>query len=811
MDDTVNVMTVFDDGSGPAVYAAGVFTTAGGVTVNRIAKWNGSAWSALSGPSDIGFDGIVRAMTVFNDGSGPALYVGGSFITAGGVTVNRIAKWNGSAWSALSGPSGVGASSDVYSLTTFNDGSGTALYASGLFVTAGGVTVNRVAKWNGSAWSALSGPGGIGADQFVSAIGVFDDGSGPALYAGGNLTSAGGVPVNRIAKWNGSAWSALPSPGDLGLNGQIQAMTVFNDGSGPALYVGGSFTTAGGVTANQIARWNGSAWSALSGPSGVGVNNSVRALAVHDDGSGPALFVGGFFNTAGGVTVNRIAKWNGSAWSAVSAPGGVGVNGNVVGMTVFNDGSGPALFAGGTFTAAGGVAVNRVAKWDGSDWSALANQSPVGMNGLVFDMAAFNVGSGPALYAGGAFTTAGGVTVNRVARWNGSAWSALTSPGDVGVSGAVFSVEAFNDGSGPALYAGGSFITAGGVTVNRIAKWNGSAWSALTGPGDVGLNNSVLKMKVLDDGSGPALYVGGSFTTAGGVTVNRIAKWNGSAWSALAGPGAVGVSGPVRAMAVYNDGSGPALYVGGEFLSAGGVLADYIARWNGSAWSPVGGGTDAPVRALAVFDDGSGPALYAAGEFTEAGFRTINRVARWDGVEWTALGGPPFNGVNNVATTLRVFDDGTGPALYVGGVFTTAGGVTVNRIAKWNGSSWSPLSGPGAVGMSFGVYSLCEFDDGGGSDLYAGGDFVQSGGVVSNGIARWEVCSPPPPDCPADVNGDGDLDVLDFLDFLDSFGTCGGLPGPCAGGSGVDADYNGDTIVDVLDFLDFLDAFGTGC
>ncbi len=68
---------------------------------------------------------------------------------------------------------------------------------------------------------------------------------------------------------------------------------------------------------------------------------------------------------------------------------------------------------------------------------------------------------------------------------------------------------------------------------------------------------------------------------------------------------------------------------------------------------------------------------------------------------------------------------------------------------------------------------------------------------------------PPPPLCPADVNGDTSVDVVDFLDYLDAFGQCDSLPGPCIPpGSVVDADFNGDTAVDVVDFLDFLDAFG---
>jgi len=142
----------------------------------------------------------------------------------------------------------------------------------------------------------------------VQALATFDDGSGggPALYAGGSFTTAGGVAANRIAKWNGSSWSALGSGMN---NNSVRALATFDDGSGggPALYAGGVFTTAGGVTATFIAKWNGSSWSAL----GSGMNNTVQALATFDDGSGggPALYAGGEFTTAGGVVANLIAKW----------------------------------------------------------------------------------------------------------------------------------------------------------------------------------------------------------------------------------------------------------------------------------------------------------------------------------------------------------------------------------------------------------------------------------------------------------------------------------------------------------------------
>ncbi|MFO0826591.1 MAG: hypothetical protein U0572_00435 [Phycisphaerales bacterium] len=735
---TVRALTVFDDGSGagPALYVGGNFTTAGALAANRIAKWNGSSWSALGS----GLNGEVRALAVFDDaGRGAAaLYVGGSFTTAGGVTANRIARWNGSSWSPLgSGMSG-GSFPNVDALMTFDDGAGggSALYAGGGFTVAGGVTVNRIAKWDGSSWSAL----GSGVNSDVKALTTFDDGSGtgPALYAGGAFTIAGGVAANSVAKWNGSSWSALGSGMSGGLLPSVYALTTFDDGAGggPALYAGGGFTVAGGVLANRIAKWNGGAWSALGFGLGGGGSPSVFTLSTYDDGSGagPALYVGGNFTAAGGVTANSIAKWNGSSWSAL----GSGTNADVLAFSAFDDGSGvgPALYCGGVFTTAGGLVTNQVAKRVGSSWSALGS----GLDSSVFCATTFDDGSGagPALYVGGNFTSAGGTIVNRIARWDGSTWSALGS----GVNGAVRGLAVFDDGSGngPALYAGGDFTLANGAAANRIAKWNGSTWSPLGAGVSGGVLPAVYAVTAYGGGGGaPALYVGGTFTTAGGVAANLLAKWNGSSWSAVGSGLSGGTSPAVLAFTIFDSGSGggPALYVGGDFTTAGGITVNRIARWNGLSWSKLGTGTDGAVRALASFDDGSGagPALYAGGSFATAGGVTANRAAKWNGASWSALG----SGLNASVHSLTTFDDGVnGAALYAGGDFTIAGDVSAARIARWDGSSWSSL----APGIGGSVYSLKTFDDGGGSGLalFVGGGFPISPAEDSF-LAKWG-CQP---------------------------------------------------------------------
>ena len=697
-------LAVYDDGSGPALYATGMFTTAGGLPANHIARFDGTHWSALGSGLQ---QGSGNSLAVYDDGSGPALYVSGDFATAGGVSASYIARWNGTSWSAV----GSGLDYIASAMAVFNDGSGPALYAGGTFLAAGGVPASYIAKWNGTSWSAL----GSGVDSVVLTLAVFDDGGGPALYAGGDFTHAGGLAASHIARWKGVGWSAVGS----GTNADIEALAVFNDGSGPALYAGGTFTSAGALGANCIARWNGLSWSAL----GSGMDAAVHALCVHDDGSGPALYAGGAFQTAGGGAFAHVARWRSSGWSGC---GYTAFASEVSAFAVFDPGSGRELCAAGDFSiqvyGGGMVQTHNMAQWDGTAWKPLGR----GMTGRVESLASFDDGNGPALYAGGAFMTSDPVPVWSLGRWNGSGWSTL--PG--GPDWHVWALANFDDGSGAALYAGGGFLIHIGTTITTgIARWNGTSWSAL----GAGLNPEVWALQAFDDGTGPALYAGGAFWNSGSTGLGRVGRWNGTSWSALGS----GVSDTIYALSVFDDGQGPALYAGGAFTIAGGAPAAHIARWNGTSWSALGSGVDGTVLALMVFDDGSGPALYAGGGFTHAGAVVALHAAKWDGTSWSALGG----GTNGQVQTLAVFDDGTGNALYAGGAFADAGSQPAQGIARWDGSNWSALGG----GMT-NANALTVFDDGHGPALVAGswyGHAIDSGDGLVARYANPQGCGTP--------------------------------------------------------------------
>ena len=802
----IGALATFDDGSGPALYAAGhTLFSAGGVPVSGIAKWDGTSWSPLASDVDFGSQSIV--LTVFDDGSGPALYMGSHFRRVDGVEAMNIAKWDGVAWSAV----GTGTDQTVEAMAVFDDGSGPALYVGGEFRNAGGVPVNLLAKWDGAVWSSVGG-GITGTNhRNVESLAVFDDGTGPSLYVGGTFDTAGGVPANNIAKWDGQTWSALG--GGVTVSSQsnfipsVRTLAVFDDGTGPALYAGGSFVFADGHVVNNIARWDGTAWLEVGGGVTGAAFPSVWTLAAFDDGTGAALYTTGFFTNAGAATAPGFARWDGKTWSEVpgSPEGGRFGSTFLQALAVFDDGSGPALYVGGDFDHAGGNPAINIVRWNGAAWSPLFD----GLNDMVSALTVFNDGSGPAVFAGGSFTGVSSQTLLRIGKWDGAQWSPLGSGVTAGVISshgttfppAVSALTVFDDGFGNALYAGGTFSVIGGEAALNIAKWNGSSWFRL-GSGMTGGTHSLLgplpgvfALESFNDGSGPALFAGGLFTEAGGVPAAAIAKWDGARWSALgSGLGPPQFGGLAKAIAVFDDGSGPALYVGGRFTMAGGIAANFIARWDGASWSSVGSGMDRDVNTLKVFDDGSGAALYAGGEFRTAGGAEVNHIAKWDGQAWSSVGGGVTGNIFASVQTMTVFDDGSEPALFVGGSFASAGGVEAHGLAKWNGTMWIPLQ-QGVNRGFFGVEAMIGLDSRPRPALFAGGDFVESPAGDAF-LAKMEVCRRPLPD----FNGDGVVNAADLSVVLVNWGPCSGS---CT------ADVTGDGIVDGVDLANVLNAWST--
>lgn len=336
-----------------------------------------------------------------------------------------------------------------------------------------------------------------------------------------------------------------------------------------------------------------------------------------------------------------------------------------------------------------------------------------GINGVIY---AQTVLQNNLLLVGGDFSLAGDNTVSNLAVWNGSNWSAFEGGG---TNGRVNAIAVADNGN---IYVGGAFTEVDGTSASYVARYDGNNWNALAS----GTDGPVA---VIDIDSKNNVFIGGTFLTAGGINVNNIAKWSDN-WSALndANTNVAGTNNEVRSIAINDN---DVVYIGGNFSEAGGKTALRIASWDNNNWSTLSNGTSGFVEALAVNNN----YVYAGGNFTNVDNEKVNRIARFNfsTAEWEKL----ENGLSKNVKAL-ILKDGY---LYVGGAFDNAlsidqpANIIVNNVVRWSDTNgWEALGNSTNVGVDNLVNSLVFI----GSNLSAGGNFTQAGGVAANSIACWK-------------------------------------------------------------------------
>jgi hypothetical protein len=353
---------------------------------------------------------------------------------------------------------------------------------------------------------------------------------------------------------------------------------------------------------------------------------------------------------------------------------------NGTSVTALNTQDPGVLYVGGNFTSAGGVSnAKRIARWDGSTWSALGT-TPL-TNGGVFAIA-YHAGK---VYAGGTFLNAGGnPNADFLAVFNGSTWAPFCSPTVPGPAfgGNVNALQII----GNTLYVGGSFANGAGIDAADYlvaCDLTTGAASAVVDSVAHAFGGAVYALTADHNGT---LYAGGGFINLESIpAADHLAAYSGGGiWQAMgSGPGVGGaaVDSFVRSLAA----TGTDVYVGTDSTNVAGIAnADHVAKWNGSAWSAVGADTagtngwftnTSTIDALATF----GPNVVAAGSFQNAnGSATADDIAYFDGAQWRPIGsdGAGNGPLNQHPVALGI----TGGKVYVGGNFTSAGGDTLARF-----------------------------------------------------------------------------------------------------------------------------------
>jgi hypothetical protein len=566
------------------------------------------------------------------------------------------------------------------------------LVCGGRFSEVGGAPARNLAAWDGRAWTELGG----GADGWVT--GFHTDIEPNVLYVTGDFDEVGGgVAAYGIAAWDGKRWSTLPLEpgsgvgdivrfdGDLHVAGRLRWT---EPPPPPNESTGGSDAPV--VREASLARWDGERFHALRGS-----RFRCHQLTVVDGPHGPALLFSqleqgsGIYDYAQLMRLDRLGVARVDVTSRVRD-----VHMGVEGPVEITPGRRVALVRGDIEGRRYQPSAH-LAWSDGLDIFPLAESQHLG---FIQDWFARPIPGGTVL--------TGLDSIGTVVEWDGLGWhkremtnglygNARTRLRAVPFRGDIYTNDRSSDDEDPR---------------NWIHRLRDRTWERV----GAGLNSIVYDMAVHDDGEQDVLVAVGAFTDAGeGVPAVHAAAWDGAAWTPLGTQPFVWLSSPEPPHAVvsFDDGSGPAIYVGGGFRFNGETAVHGVARWNGSAWEPVGEGIVMyPDAELLAYHDGSRPLLLARGRTTDqpSDFSVSGLVA-WDGLEWQDLGSRVYLGP---APQQLTFHRIRGEGFLIGHADNDQlTGAEHDGLWRWTGTNWSPLVPSGLADNIYGRYPYLH-DDG---------------------------------------------------------------------------------------------------
>jgi hypothetical protein len=674
------------------VYVAGFFDTGvnpdgSTVALSNVAHWddNTKTWRALG-------QGLVgNAYTVDVDRSGRVAF-GGNFthaVDTNGSIVNssRCVIWDpmAGAWSPL----GSGLDGGVFRLEYAPNGDLviTGGFTSGIDPGGTSVAMGRVGAWDGTGFVAfgqgITSTSGVGDLAINSAGDVFFAADGLAAMNDDGTTAAG-----NVIRWSGGRFSAMPA---------VPAQFVERiEASANALYVMASQQFV------QIVFHNvGGVWTPIGRP----IGEIATVLDAEPEFGGVRLYLGGLlFNIEYPPTgvIRRAVNntlWNGLYWAEMRSAGASGIVRTI-------GGSFSHAIAGGNFGTVSGIEVNNVAKFDGTNWSALGK----GTNGEVRAILP-KLGRNETVHVvGGSFgavADAAGNTlpVQNIARYDvGGGWSSLGG----GVTGPVHAlaclVDAVSFPEEPYIYVGGQFdrgINPDGSEVfsDNLIRWNVSSarWESLGGVTG-GPNAAVEALGVFDDYVYD-VWVGGSFTTATDSTgvstsVSNFVQFRRGYEDYVAPLG--GVDGPVHAIEVAGWYGDALVYVGGDFQQAlgpqGNATMPYATIWrpDDQIYYPVGQGFNGPIHSIERTQTfGWQTKVALAGDFDQAYDIDGRVVSAGHIAQYDAHTGRFLNYGSGTNDRIHaMFHAGfcswsAGENLFVGGEFTHVGFVPARSLARW--------------------------------------------------------------------------------------------------------------------------------
>jgi hypothetical protein len=671
-----NVFTAVSAISPSDVWAVGSSFSTLGVRQTLVEHWDGSVWSVIPSPNPGTFGNDLLGIAAISSAN---VWAVGTY-DARTLTIH----WDGSVWSVVPSPTSNGT---LYAVT--------ALSPNDVWAVGSASGANLVIHWDGAAWSVVPAPSPTSGDvlQGVAGITAHDVWAVGSGLVGGHLYSL-------VEHWDGVAWSVVPSPNPGTVHNFLGGVAAVSPSNVWAVGYYTYYTSETGDTGvtTLIEHWDGSSWIVVPSPNlGTLSNNfgGVAALSATD-----VWAVG----TNDGRTLTE--HWNGFSWSVVPSPNVVtnlnylagvaavspndiwAVGDATLDRTLVEHYSGPCVNGTPTLTpvatpSSTPMATPTLVNTNTPNpcppvWSVVTSPNPTSSDTL-YGVSAVSAND---VWAVGNHGDGNG-SQTLTMHWDGTQWTAVTSPGPGSFANYLYGVVAVSANN---VWAVGTYENGiGGPYQTLTMHWDGTQWSVVPSP-NRGSYTNILRGIVAgsaNDVWAVGYYMNSSSSPAQTLIVHGI----GMQWDVVSSPNHVnnylyGVT------AVPSD----KMWAVGAYVDVSSHYQTLTIFWNGVEWwpstSPNPGSLENSLSGVAAV---SSTDVWAVGYQTNAPLPRQTLIEHWNGSAWSVAPSPNpsvLNELNGVAAV------SANDVWAVGGSRGPSPASEQTLTMHWDGTQWSVVPSP---------------------------------------------------------------------------------------------------------------------
>jgi hypothetical protein len=371
---------------------------------------------------------------------------------------------------------------------------------------------------------------------------------------------AGGVP----------AQAATTSPNPSATYNQLSGVDELSATNAWAV---GDYQTTTGVLDTLILHWNGVTWTKVPSPNPSLITNRLDAVS---GDSATDVWAVGDYAPGSGADSTLILHWDGSKWARVASPTAGSSVSNLYGVSAVSSTN---AWASGTFRSTSGPDDTLILHWNGTKWTRVPSPDPSTTDNFLFGVSAASAGSAWSVGydCSAACNTSPYDTMTL--QWNGSGWSAASSPDPSATVNDLQGVAAI---SAKNAWAVGEEASVTSAYDTLVLHWNGTAWSAVASDSPSSTDNFLVGV----GGASPsAVWAVGDFCEPGCSAYDSLIEaWNGTSWVSVSSPDP---SSGVNDLNAVSTLSSTDAFAVGQYEAPGTVFDTFVVHWNGTDWSQV--------------------------------------------------------------------------------------------------------------------------------------------------------------------------------------------------------------------------------